>query len=148
MPASPPAPPRRLLYVANEDYAFLMHRLPMARAARDAGFEVHVATNVNKGVAAIEAERFALHPIPFRRGGMSPSAAWSVVSAIREIEHAIKPDVVHHSGLQASVLGSLAALGSDVPVVNAITGLGYIFTSTTWRSRVLRQIIVWMLPRL
>jgi glycosyltransferase involved in cell wall biosynthesis len=148
MPASPPAPPRRLLYVANEDYAFLMHRLPMARAARDAGFEVHVATNVNKGAAAIEAERFALHPIPFRRGGMSPSAAWSVVSAIREIEHAIKPDVVHHSGLQASVLGSLAALGSDVPVVNAITGLGYIFTSTTWRSRVLRQIIVWMLPRL
>jgi hypothetical protein len=31
--------PRRLLYVVNEDWAFLLNRLPMARAA-----EVHVAT--------------------------------------------------------------------------------------------------------
>ena len=47
-----PMPPReshqllRLLYVVNEDWAFLLSRLPMARAARDAGFEVHVATNM------------------------------------------------------------------------------------------------------
>ena len=45
--------PRRVLYVVNEDFAFLLNRLPMARAARDAGFEVHVATNVNKGAEAI-----------------------------------------------------------------------------------------------
>jgi glycosyltransferase involved in cell wall biosynthesis len=148
MPASPLPPPRRLLYVANEDYAFLMHRLPMARAAREAGFEVHVATNVNKGAAAIAAERFTLHPIPFRRGGLSPSSAWPLVRAIKAVERTVKPDVVHHSGLQASVLGSLAALGGDVPVVNAVTGLGYIFTSTTWRSRVLKRAMVWLLPRL
>src|SRR3569833_1391490 len=148
MPPAPPASPRRLLYVANEDYAFLMHRLPMARAAREAGFEVHVATNVNKGAAAIAAERFTLHPIPFRRGGLSPVAAWPVVGAIRACVRSVKPDIVHHSGLQASVLGSLAALGTDVPVVNAITGLGYIFTSATWRSHLLKQGMVWLLPRL
>jgi glycosyltransferase involved in cell wall biosynthesis len=125
-----------------------MHRLPMARAARDAGYEVHVATNVNKGAAAIAAEGFTLHPIPFRRGGLSPSSAWPVVRGIRAVEREVKPDVVHHSGLQASVLGSLATLGSDVPVINAITGLGYIFTSTTWRSRLLKQAMVWLLPRL
>ena len=44
----------------------------MARAARDAGFEVHVATRVSNGAAAIEAERFILHPIPFARGSLSP----------------------------------------------------------------------------
>ena len=54
--------PRRLLYVANEDFAFLLGRLPMARAARRAGFEVHVATRVNKDGKAIEAEGFILHP--------------------------------------------------------------------------------------
>ncbi|MGY4287221.1 hypothetical protein ACVWXO_006441 [Bradyrhizobium sp. LM2.7] len=97
MTTSTKTSPRRLLYIANEDYAFLMHRLPMARAAREAGYEVHVATNVNKGAAAIEAERFTLHPIPFRRGGLSPSAAWSAVRAIRAVEQAVKPDVVHHS---------------------------------------------------
>ncbi len=148
MPPPHPALPRRLLYVANEDYAFLMHRLPMARAARDAGYEVHVATNVNAGAAAIAAERFVLHPIPFRRGGLSPSSALPTIRAIRAVEATVKPDVVHHSGLQSSVLGSLAALGHATPVVNAMTGLGYIFTSSNWRSRLLKQGMLWLLPRL
>ncbi|WP_316189130.1 glycosyltransferase family 4 protein [Bradyrhizobium sp. SZCCHNS1054] len=148
MPPPASVPPQRLLYVANEDYAFLMHRLPMARAARDAGYEVHVATNVTAGAGAIEAERFILHPIPFRRGGLSPAAAVPTVRAIRAVETTIQPDVVHHSGLQASVLGSLAALGSSTPAVNAITGLGYVFTSTTLRSRLMKQAMVALLPRL
>ena len=38
--------PPRLLYLVSEDWYFLSHRLPMARAARDAGYEVHVATRV------------------------------------------------------------------------------------------------------
>lgn len=142
------ASPRRLLYVANEDYAFLMHRLPMARAAREAGYEVHVATNVNAGAAAITAERFVVHPIPFRRGGLSPSSALPTIRAIRAVEAAIRPDVVHHSGLQSSVLGSLATLGRTTPVVNAMTGLGYVFTSASWRSRLLKQSLLWLLPRL
>src|ERR1700720_2575430 len=100
--------PRRVLYVVNEDFAFSLNRLPMARAARDAGFEVHVATNVNTGAAAIEAEGFVLHQIPFRRGGLSPLAAIPTLRAIRRIEAKIKPSVIHHSGLQCSVLGSAA----------------------------------------
>ncbi len=46
----------RLLYLVSEDWYFLSHRLPMARAARDAGYEVHVATRVVDGGAAIQAE--------------------------------------------------------------------------------------------
>lgn len=138
--------PRRLLYVVNEDFAFLLNRLPMARAAREAGYEVHVATNVNKGAEAIEAEGFILHPIPFRRGGLSPFAAIPTLLAIRRVENEIKPGVVHHSGLQCCVYGSAAALDKKFPMVNAITGLGYIFTSANWRTRLLRQGMVWVLP--
>jgi glycosyltransferase involved in cell wall biosynthesis len=138
--------PRRLLYVANEDFAFLLNRLPMARAAREAGFEVHVATRVNKGAKAIEAEGFVLHHIPFRRGGLSPFAAIPTILALRRIERKIKPQIVHHSGLQCCVYGAIAALGNKISQVNAITGLGYIFTSTTWRTRLLKQSMRWLLP--
>ncbi len=48
----------RILYVVTEDWYFLSHRLPMARAAKAAGYEVHVATRLNSGKAAIEAEGF------------------------------------------------------------------------------------------
>src|SRR6516165_9783192 len=91
--------PRRLLYVVNEDFAFLLNRLPMARAARKARFEVHVATHVNNGAGAIEAEGFLVHPIPLQRGGISPLAAIPAILALRRIELQVKPDIIHHSGL-------------------------------------------------
>jgi glycosyltransferase involved in cell wall biosynthesis len=146
MSAEEPTLPRRVLYIVNEDFAFLLNRLPMARAARDSGFEVHVATNVNNGAKAIESEGFILHRIPFRRGGLSPVAAIPTLLAIRRIEKHIKPSVVHHSGLQCCVYGSAAAMDKTFPLVNAITGLGYIFTSANWRTRLLRQCMVWLLP--
>jgi glycosyltransferase involved in cell wall biosynthesis len=140
------APPRRLLYVVNEDFAFLLNRLPMARAAREAGFEVHVATRVDKGARLIEAEGFTLHRIPFRRGGLSPFAVIPTIAALRRVENKIRPQIIHHSGLQCSVYGSITALGTGIPLVNAITGLGYIFTSANWRTWLLKRSMATLLP--
>jgi glycosyltransferase involved in cell wall biosynthesis len=131
----------RLLYVVTEDWAFLGHRLPMARAAREAGFEVHVATRVNNGAAAIEAERFVLHPIPFTRGSLSPLATFSTIAALRRVHHKVKPALTHHVALQACVLGMIALLGRPTACVNAFIGLGYSFTSETAKARALRRII-------
>src|SRR3984957_4033851 len=139
---------RRLLYVVNEDWAFLLNRLPMARAAQNAGFEVHVATRVNDGAPAIEAEGLTLHPIPLRRGGMSPLSAIPAILALRQITGRIKPDIAHHSGLQCCVYGAIAAFGRKFPYVSALTGMGYVFTSATWRTRLLRAILKWLLPSL
>ncbi len=140
--------PRRLLYIVNEDWAFLLNRLPMARAASAAGFEVHVATRVNDGAAAIEAEGFTLHPIPLRRGGVSPLSAMRAILALRRITAHITPDLAHHSGLQCCVYGSIAAIGRTYPYVSALTGMGYVFTSATWRTRLLRAILKGLLPAL
>jgi glycosyltransferase involved in cell wall biosynthesis len=141
-------PLRRLLYVVNEDWAFLLNRLPMARAAQKAGFEIHVATRVNDGARAIEAEGFTLHPIPLHRGGISPLSAIPAILALRQITGRIKPDIAHHSGLQCCVYGAIAAVGRKFPYVSALTGMGYVFTSATWRTRLLRSILKWLLPSL
>jgi glycosyltransferase involved in cell wall biosynthesis len=148
MNPDPAKPPRRLLYVVNEDWAFLLNRLPMARAAQKAGFEVHVATRVNDGARAIEAEGFTLHPIPLQRGGTSPLSAIPAILALRQISTRIKPDIVHHSGLQCCVYGSIAAFGRKFPYVSAMTGMGYVYTSATWRTRLIRTILKWLLPSL
>jgi glycosyltransferase involved in cell wall biosynthesis len=134
-------PALRLLYVVTEDWAFLSHRLPMARAARDAGFEVHVATRVKDGAAAIAAEQFILHPIAFARGSLSPLAALATILALRRIHRAVAPDITHHVALQASVLGMIATLGRPAACVNAFIGLGYSFTSTTAKARAVRRLI-------
>ena len=138
-PASSPKP--RLLYVVTEDWAFLSHRLPMARAAREAGFAVHVATRTNDGVAAIEAERFVLHPIPFARGSLSPFTALATVAALRRVHRDVEPALTHHVALQACVLGMLASLGRSCACINAFIGLGYSFASETYKARTVRAVV-------
>lgn len=131
----------KLLYVETEDRAFLSHRLPMARAARDAGFDVHVATSVGSHADAIRAEGFTIHPMPFRRGGLSPFGAISTIHALRRIKRELSPSIVHHVGMQICVLGGVSSLGMTTPQVNAMTGLGYAFTSTAKRALLLRVVI-------
>jgi glycosyltransferase involved in cell wall biosynthesis len=141
MPTNPKAARPRLLFVVTEDWAFLSHRLPMARAARDAGFEVHVATHVNDGAAAIAAERLILHPIPFARGSLSPFAAFQTIAALRRIHRDVTPALIHHVALQACVLGMIATLGRSTPSVNAFIGMGYSFTANSAKARALRRLI-------
>ncbi len=131
----------RLLYVVTEDWYFLSHRLPMARAARDAGFEVHVATRVVDGRAAIEAEGFALHPVPFARGRVAPFGTLATIRALRNVHRNVAPAIVHHVALQAAVLGSIAAWGRPASGVNALTGLGYTFTSGNAKALLLRPVL-------
>jgi glycosyltransferase involved in cell wall biosynthesis len=143
---SDPCPQRekaslRLLYVVTEDWYFLSHRLPMARAARDAGFEIHVATRVTDGRKAIEAEGFTLHHVPFARGKTSPLASLRTISALRSIQRAVAPAVTHHVAVQASILGSIACLRLPGGRVNALTGFGYAFTSNDAKARLLRTMI-------
>jgi len=113
----------------------------MARAARDAGLEVHVATRVSGGAAAIEAERFVVHPITFVRGSLSPLATLSTIAALRRVQREVKPALTHHVALQACVLGMLAALGRSVACINAFIGLGYLFTSDSGKARTARTLV-------
>jgi glycosyltransferase involved in cell wall biosynthesis len=140
-PRRPDGGPPRLLYVVTEDWFFLSHRLPMARAAKAEGFEVHVATNVADGAAAIAREGFSLHPVHFARGRLAPLATLATIRTLRRLYRDLAPDLVHHVALQATILGSLAALGLPVARVNAMTGLGYAFISDSAKARVVRAII-------
>jgi len=133
--------PGTILYVVSEDWALLSHRLPMARAARNAGFEVHVATQVGADGEAIRAEGFVLHPVPFHRGRLSPFAATQTILALRRVTKAVAPTLIHFVGLQCCVLGGLATLGFDPPQVHALTGLGYTFTGNRSRAGLFRGIL-------
>lgn len=136
-----------LAYVVTEDWYFLSHRLPMARAAQAAGYDVHVITHVNKGGAAIEAEGFSLHPVVWRRGSMNPMGFLSSIRAVRAVYRAIAPALVHNVALQPTIVGSLAAEGLPCVRLNALAGLGFSFTSATLKARLVRPVLKVLLKR-
>src|ERR1700730_9395639 len=135
------AAPPRIIYLVTEDWYFISHRLPMARAARAAGFDIHVATRVDRHGAAIAAEGFQLHPISWQRGSLDPRDLVRVVRQVRRLYRELKPDLAHHVALPATIIGSLAAAGLSTICLNAMTGLGTIFISDTPRMRLTRMML-------
>ena len=139
----------KLLYLVTEDWYFWSHRLPMARAAQRAGFDVAVATRVAQHGERIRAEGFALHPLRWRRGDNSAWAGLAAIAEIARLYRRERPDLVHHVALKPAVLGSIAALFAPVPaVVNAVTGMGFVAASPSLRARLLRRPLAAALARL
>lgn len=132
----------KLLFFVTEDWYFCSHRLPIARAARDAGFEVVVATHVGTYGDTITREGFRLIPLQMRRRSKNPLRELAAVLEIVNIYRRERPDLVHHVALKPVLYGALAARITGAPaVVNALAGLGYVFSSNESRARVLKLLV-------
>jgi glycosyltransferase involved in cell wall biosynthesis len=144
-PTQPVVPPglRKVLYLVTEDWYFWSHRLPIARAMRDAGVEVVVACRVRAHGERIRAEGFTLRPLPWRRRGDGILGGLRALLAILRLYLAERPDLVHHIALKAILFGSVAAAFARVPrQVNLVAGLGFTFVSSTLVDRVRRSAIM------
>jgi glycosyltransferase involved in cell wall biosynthesis len=127
------APRPKLLFLITEDWFFYGARLALARAARDAGFDVVVATRVRDHGDRIRNEGFALRPLGWRRGGDGLLGAARVIAEIVGVYRAERPDILHHAALKPIVFGAIAAhvafrRGSAPARVAAVMGLGGVFS--------------------
>ena len=59
---------KRVLFIVNVDWFFLSHRLPIAQAAAEKGYEVHIATSLTQPINELENLGFQIHPIKLNRG--------------------------------------------------------------------------------
>jgi glycosyltransferase involved in cell wall biosynthesis len=131
----------KLLFVVTEDWYFVSHRLPLAVAARKAGYEVSVATRVSCHGPVIRDAGIQLFPIAFDRSGTRPTYELATVAALVRLYRHENPEIVHHVGLKPVIYGSLAARIVGIPgVVNALAGLGFAFSSTSPFARLIRLV--------
>ncbi len=130
----------KLLFLVTEDWYFCSHRLSLAVAARDAGYDVVVATRVSRHGSDIE--RAGLTLVPLRKMRRSSYNIFSEISALREIigiYRRERPSLVHQVALKPVVYGTVAArLTGFAKSVNALGGLGFVFSSEARRAKLLR----------
>jgi len=118
----------RLLFVVNADWFFVSHRLPLALAARRAGFEVAVCAGASSARQRIEDERLPFFPMPISRGGTDPRDDVRTISSLVRTYRQWRPDIVHHVTIKPVLYGSLATRVAGVRRrVNAVSGLGSAF---------------------
>jgi len=134
---------KRLLFLVAEDWYFCSHRLPIARAAKQAGYDVAVACRVQNHAATIEREGIALHPLKhLSRASRHPLREVKALAEITALYRRLRPDIVHHVALKPVIYGSIAARRAGVPaVVNAMAGLGYVFSSDELKARLARPLV-------
>jgi glycosyltransferase involved in cell wall biosynthesis len=129
MPSFPRfSPGPRLLFVVNADWFFLSHRLALARACTEAGFDVTVCAGDTGRGREIEQAGMAFIPLTIDRGGTDPLRELGTVSDLVRAYRHVRPDIVHHVTIKPVLYGSVAARALRIRgVVNAVSGLGYVF---------------------
>jgi glycosyltransferase involved in cell wall biosynthesis len=134
----------KLLFLVTEDWYFCSHRLPVARAARDAGFEVVVATRVRRHGRQIRDEGLALRPLAWRRRGDGLLGAARAVAAIAALYRDERPDILHHVALKPVLFGAIAhtlafrGAAAAPRVVQSLMGLGSGFSATGLAAKLRR----------
>ena len=130
----------KLLFLGAWDWYFVCHRLSLAVAAKNAGYDVVVATPNGPYVPKLAEAGLRHVPISMVRQGRNPIEDLDTARRIVVLYRRERPDVVHHIAIKPMLYGTLAAKATGVPaIVNAMGGLGYVFSTDAPLARAIRM---------
>ena len=132
----------RVLFVITEDWFFHSHFLDRAKYIAASGGTVGVATRFSIHKDELKDLGFELFPVNFSRRGLNPISEFLTALKIRKIVRRFKPDIAHNVALKPVVTGTFGELlGRQGVIINALVGMGYIFTSTDTRASVVKPFL-------
>jgi glycosyltransferase involved in cell wall biosynthesis len=142
MPRDSGPPSRTLVFLVTEDWFFASHFWARARAARAAGWRVVLVARESDAAPGIRASGIEVLPIAFRRRRLNPFAELAFALQLAQLYRSLAPEIVHHVALKPIIIGGLAARLAGVRrIVNAPTGLGFVFSSRKALARLLRPVV-------
>lgn len=140
---------KRLLILLTEFYYFESHKQDLAVAAAEEGYDVFIAARLGACSVPVNAP-FTFIALDWKR---SSSLVFSVLrflpelGRVRSLVADIRPDVLHNIALKPAIMGSLAAVGQNMAVINSINGLGFVFYAQSVFAGVVQSFCGWVLRR-
>lgn len=136
----------KILLFANTDWYLYNFRRSLALALRGAGHEVLLVSPPGPYGERLQALGFRWLPAPMQRRSLNPLRELALVLWLRRLLLQEQVDLVHGFTIKCAVYGSwaarLAARAPGVPArVNAVAGMGYVFTNDGLKARVLRPVV-------
>lgn len=133
---------KKLIFFVLPLKFFISHRLPIAIQAQKEGYEIHIISTSCKEKTFIEEKGFIFHELNIRRKSANPFFELKAICNLYTLYRKINPDIVHHITIKPLLYGTLAAKFAGIKaIVNAFSGLGYIFTASGFKAAILRNSI-------
>ena len=137
------ARPHHVLIVSNNAWTIVKFRQATIRYLIASGYQVSIVATIDKPeyVSQIQSIGAQFYDVKIHRKGKNPLIdIFTFVQFIR-LYRLINPDLIIHYTIKPNIYGTLAARIHRIPTISMITGVGYVFSSS---SRMTRFMINWM----
>lgn len=132
----------KVLLFANTEWYLFNFRQSLARALREAGHDVLLVSPDGPFGGKLRELGYRWEPAPMVRRSLNPMREYNLVQWLRRLIEREQVDLVHSFTIKPAVYGSIAARLAGVTArVNAVAGMGYVFTSNAPRALALRPVI-------
>ena len=127
---------------ANTDWYLYNFRRALALALQRTGYDVLLISPPGPYGEKLRGLGLRWESLPMQRRSLNPlrelALLWHLVRLLRREQ----PALVHGFTIKCAVYGSLAARLAGIHArVNAVAGMGYVFTSSQWKARLLRPVV-------
>ncbi|WP_240098613.1 glycosyltransferase family 4 protein [Thermomonas flagellata] len=127
---------------ANTDWYLWNFRRSLALALHQAGHEVLLLSPDGPYGERLRGLGLRWQALPMDRRSLHPLREARLLLHLWRLLRRERPQLVHGFTIKCAVYGSLAARLARVPArVNAVAGMGYVFTSQDLRARLLRPLL-------
>lgn len=132
----------KFVLFANTDWYLWNFRRSLALALRDAGHDVLLLSPDGPYGARFRSLGLRWQSVPMDRSSLNPLREAMLMLRLVRMLRRERPDIVHGFTIKSAVYGSLASRIAGVSGrVNAVAGMGYVFTSDSTRARMLRPFV-------
>jgi len=137
----------KVLLFANTDWYLYNFRLPLALALKAQGHEILFISPPGTYGARLQAAGCRWLPLLMERFSLNLWTETRLLQYLIALYRRERPDLAHHFTIKCVVYGALAARIAGVSTVNAMPGMGHVFSTDTPRNRLLRPVLSSLLRR-
>jgi glycosyltransferase involved in cell wall biosynthesis len=133
----------KFMFFANTDWYLYNFRLSTALHLKKQGAEVVMLSPPGSFGARFAEQGIRWIKLPLMdRASLNPARELMTLRQMMRVLSDEQPDLLHNFTVKCAVYGALAARLTRVPaVVNAVAGMGYVFTSDAAMARALRPVV-------
>lgn len=132
----------KIILFANTEWYLFNFRLSLARALQAQGHEVLLISPPGEYGERLQALGLRWQALPMDRKSLNPLQELRLLAHLWRLYRREQPALAHHFTIKCVVYGSMAALLARVPArVNAVAGMGYVFTNQALKARLLRPVV-------